>query len=55
MKKSEIYNFAVMAVVEANCLSAADKAVVIHELSAEYRIAVMVEEEKAKKAQEEQA
>ena len=45
MKKSEIYNSAVMAVIENNRLSSAQKATIIHELSAEYRMAVFTEEQ----------
>lgn len=44
MKKSEIYDYAVMAVIENNCLTTAQKATIIHELSAEHRFAKSCEE-----------
>ena len=46
MKKSEIYNFAVVAVIEHMGFAPSQKAAIIHELSAEYRVALMCEEAK---------
>ena len=55
MKKSEIYNLATMAVIDCNNLLPSQKLNIVHELSAEYRVALMCEEHKAKEAQEDKA
>lgn len=55
MKKSEIYNLAVIAVIEHMGIAPSHKATIIHELSAEYRVALMLEEQKKKREAEEAA
>lgn len=54
MKKSEIYNCAMMAVIEDANLYPETKAEIIHELSAEYRFAKHCEEAEAKKKAEQE-